>query len=214
MSEHNPEVEAAQENLRVIRQLMERATVYRAISTPVALFGGILAIVVAAVIRWRITVAPTSVTPAFYLGVWFTALALVAGVNTWLIYRGARLRQDPFISPGMRVALLAFAPAFIAGGITGTALAIYEQDLLMCTVLWLIFYGLALLATGNFSPQSISRLGLGILAFGLFAFALTMKSKPSSVNDANQLAATLMGAGFGVLHLAYGISVAFHSRRA
>lgn len=205
------EVEAAQENLRVIRGLMERATVYRTISVPVALAGGTLAIAVSWVLRWLLKTDPMAVTPVLFLSLWFGALAIVAGLNTWLIFRGAQQRKEPFISSGMRVALIAFAPACCAGGLAGTSFAWFENDLLLCSVLWLIFYGLALMATGNFSPQSIGRLGFGFLAFGLIALVMTMLRRPSSINDANLLAATLMGAGFGVLHLAYGLSVYLHS---
>lgn len=35
---------AAEEHLRVIRELMERATVYRAVSAPAALFCGLIAL--------------------------------------------------------------------------------------------------------------------------------------------------------------------------
>ena len=37
--------ELAADHLKIIRSLMERATVYRAISAPAALFGGIIALV-------------------------------------------------------------------------------------------------------------------------------------------------------------------------
>lgn len=208
------EVEAAQENLRVIRSLMEKATVYRAISSPVALAGGVLAIGISAWMRSTLRDSPSTVTPQFFLGLWLGAMALVALLNSWLIARQARARAEPFVSPGMRTALNAFLPPFLAGGVIGTAFVFYEQDLLMCAVVWLTFYGLALLATGNFAPLSIRRLGLGFFAIGLFAFVMVMRQKPSSINDANTLAATLMGAGFGILHLAYGVSVLFHSRQS
>ena len=38
--------EKALDQLKVIRSMMERATVYRALSAPAAIFGGILAVVV------------------------------------------------------------------------------------------------------------------------------------------------------------------------
>lgn len=211
MSDTNNEVEAAKENLRVIRGLMEKATVYRTISAPVALVGGAIAIGIGAWMRDTLSTEPSKITPTLFVAIWMTALALVAGFNAWLISRGAKARNEPFVSSGMRVALRAFAPAFFAGGVTGTAFALYQQDLLMAAVMWLIFYGIALLATGSFAPQSIGRLGFGFLAFGLIAFAMTMHRAPTSINDANVMAATLMGAGFGVLHLAYGASVFFHS---
>ncbi len=212
MTDPTTEVAAAQENLRVIRGLMERATVYRAISSPVGLVGGMLAVIVAAWMRWKITHHPGSVTAEWFLSVWFAALALVIALNTWLIFRGARLRREAFISPGMKVGLQAFAPALLAGGVIGSLLIYYENDLLIGSIMWLTFYGLALLATGGFAPESIRRLGIGFLAFGLIAFFMVMKQRPTSINDANQLAANLMGAGFGVLHIAYGASVALHSR--
>ncbi len=43
----------AEEDLRVIRSLMERATVYRAISAPTALVAGLLSIVAAVAIYWN-----------------------------------------------------------------------------------------------------------------------------------------------------------------
>lgn len=212
MSDSNHEVAAAQENLRVIRGLMERATVYRAISSPVGLVGGSIAVIVAAWMRWKMVHQAGSVTAEWFLCVWFSALAAVIALNSWLIFRGARVRNQPFISAGMKVGLLAFVPALLAGGVIGSLLVYYENDLLICSTMWLTFYGLALLATGGFAPQSIRRLGAGFLAFGLIAFFMVMKQRPTSINDANLLAANLMGAGFGVLHIAYGASVALHSR--
>ena len=44
--------ETAEEHLCAIRALMERSTIYRAISAPVALAGGILGIVAGAVLWW------------------------------------------------------------------------------------------------------------------------------------------------------------------
>ena len=44
--------DAAAEHLRTIRSLMERATVYRAISGPGALLGGVLALGVGGVLLW------------------------------------------------------------------------------------------------------------------------------------------------------------------
>ena len=48
-----PDHTEAEEHLRVIRTLMERATVYRAISAPTAFFGGSIAIALTAFIELR-----------------------------------------------------------------------------------------------------------------------------------------------------------------
>ena len=55
MSDQDP----ASEHLRIIRQLMERATVYRSIAAPVALVGGVVALGLA----WAAVDAPATGAP-------------------------------------------------------------------------------------------------------------------------------------------------------
>jgi hypothetical protein len=45
--------EVAADHLKIIRSLMQRATVYRAISAPAAIFGGIIALVTGGVMAHR-----------------------------------------------------------------------------------------------------------------------------------------------------------------
>ena len=64
---------------------------------------------------------------------------------------------------------------------------------------WVVFYGLALLATGLFAPRSLAILG--------WAFLLTGLSVPAITNQVEDLSTDLpvitMGVTFGLYHLIY-----------
>ena len=108
MNEH----QRAEDHLRVIRALMERATIYRAISAPTALVGGLLALAVAALsARWKAYDSNTA-----FRFEWGTTLFLTLLANTLYIAGEARRRGDPLISPGMKMALRAVLPAMLVGG--------------------------------------------------------------------------------------------------
>src|ERR1700749_1079744 len=101
----------AEEHLRVIRSLMEKATIYRAVSAPTALAGGVLALIAIAP-PVRALVAPLGHDTSFH-GRWLFALFLTLAVNGGLILREARRRGDPLVSPGMRAAFRALIPPFL-----------------------------------------------------------------------------------------------------
>jgi hypothetical protein len=155
----------AEEHLRVIRSLMEKATIYRAVSAPTALAGGIAAVVVAAppvqalFDRW-------CDASSFHIR-WLIALFITLLVNTWLILREARRRRDPLISPGMKAAIRALLPPMFCGGIFFAQFNAVQAPAFLA-----IFYGLGLLATAHFAPRSIMWLGWSFLLVGLAIFTL------------------------------------------
>src|SRR3954465_965028 len=106
----------AEEDLRVIRTLMERATTYRAISVPTALLGGIIALVSSIFIHF--SASPGSplgrqVKPHEFAFIWLSALFVTLIANAFFIWREARASDRPFVSSGMRLALRAIAPTLI-----------------------------------------------------------------------------------------------------
>lgn len=177
---------SAEEHLRIIRSLMERATIYRAISAPAALVGGLLGCLAAAL-------SPRDACIGVFLGVWATVLAIATAVNLYFLARDAERRGAPFLSAGMRMAFLAMAPP-LAAGVVGTFL-LFEPRLV--TLLWIVVYGLALLSTAHFAPRSLVYLGLLFLATGLALGCLATRSVPGM--SAN----LLMALTFGGYHLAY-----------
>ena len=194
----NNERSKAEQDLRVIRSLMERATVYRAISAPAALVAGLLSILAAGAIYRR------PVHGRVFAAVWLVVLVFAVVTNAFFIWREARNDGRPFLSSAMRLALRAIAPNllipaavtvwFFTTGYKGAA----EQELV---VAWIAFYGLALLSTGLFAPRSLVCLG--------WAFLLTALALPALRNAVGDLPANLpniaMGITFGLYHLIYAV---------
>src|ERR1700749_4947678 len=102
----------ASQQLRVIRSLMERATVYRSISAPTALVGGLLSLGGFAPAYYAKHHSEHPLSPNQFLIVWLVILALTCLTNLIFLSRGAALRGEPFFSPGMKCAFMSLAPAF------------------------------------------------------------------------------------------------------
>jgi hypothetical protein len=196
----------AEEDLRVIRTLMERATVYRAISAPTALVGGTLSILSAVLIH--LSDYPEStlgrvIRPREFAFIWIDVLVLTVIANVFFVWREAKSSGRPFISSGMRLALRAIAPNLIVPALFTIwflkvgFLGAVELELV---VIWVVFYGLALLSTALFAPRSLAILG--------WAFLLTGVSVPVIANAAaeglpDDVPNVVMGLTFGLYHLIY-----------
>jgi hypothetical protein len=201
----NHERAKAEEDLRVIRSLMERATVYRAISAPSAVVAGFFSLLAAGGIYWNNKYNRASeniIGGRQFVLIWIAVLVVALVANIFFIWREARRNGRPFFSSGMKLALKAIGPCllipaaftiwFFSTGYLGGA----ELELV---AVWVLFYGLALLSTALFAPRSLIILG--------WAFLLTGLSVPI-VLDANEnfsanLPLAIMAVTFGVYHLIY-----------
>src|SRR5438067_3449151 len=163
----------AEEDLRVIRSLMERATIYRAISAPTALVAGVLSILSAAVLYWNNNVNlifGRPVGPRESAAIWIDVLVLAVLANGFFVWREARNSGRPFVSPAMKLALRAITPnlliplAFTLWFFKRGFLGGQELELV---VIWVVFYGLALISTALFAPRSLAILGWAFLLTGL-----------------------------------------------
>lgn len=201
MSEHSK----AEEDLRVIRTLMERATTYRAISAPTALVGGILSILSSFLIQMvnePDNPLGRTIRPREFAFIWIDVLILTAAVNVFFVWREARNSGRPFISSGMKLALGSIAPNLLVPAIFTIwflrvgYLGAVELELV---AVWVIFYGLALLSTALFAPRSLALLG--------WAFLLTGISVPVVANAVERLSDDVpnlvMGVTFGLYHIIY-----------
>lgn len=199
--------QSAEENLRSIRRLMERATVYRAISAGPALLGGGLSALLGAWFHAR----PDGVTAGSFVTAWLGILAVVGALNTWLLWREARGRGAAFPSPATLHGLRALAPPMLACGFLGLVLALAEDDLVAGTLMWVIGYGLGLLATSSFAPRSIGALGWAFLLSGL-AWYLSVSLRAQTAIDPVREAAKIMAATFGGFHLVYAARTGWWKR--
>lgn len=204
----------AGEDLRVIRTLLDQATTYRAISVSTALLGGIIALVSATFIH--LSSSPGSplqraVRPREFASIWLSALCVTLIANALFLWREARASGRPFVSSGMTLALRAIAPNLIVpalftvwfvrvGYLGGT-----EMQLV---VIWIVFYGLALLSTALFAPRSLIILGWAVLLTGISVPAVANLTEGFSREATN----IVMGLTFGLYHLIYALATWASSR--
>jgi len=195
----------AEEHLRIIRSLMEKATIYRAISAPTALVGGCAGILAAAFFHfsWR----PGDYRQAeshLFLGCWLSALAIAAVGNIHFLRADAQRRGEKFVSAGMRAALWALWPSYL---VAATITILCRNSAEFLPVWWMLLYGLGLLGTQHFAPRSITLLGWAFLIAGLLAmigshWAETYVGREDGILLAGNL---LMGLTFGGFHLIYAV---------
>jgi hypothetical protein len=188
--------EEAVEQLRIIRSVMERATIFRALSGETALIGGAAALAAA----WL-----SETQRGWGWAVWWlVGLALVLAFNAFQIFRMRAARHGPFWSPGLRVAIRGALPSLIAGGFLGLLFVRSGADK-PAACLWILHYGLALLAIREFAPKSMVWLGWAFVVFGVGTLAgvtgvVDLIEKWVAPTNASHL----MAIAFGGFHLIYG----------
>lgn len=177
------------DNLTFIRQAMERAGSFTAVSGT-----GIVIIGVIAVIAGLIADRQAAVNAWF--AVWIAAAVAAVVIELTLTARKARALGLPIDSgPGRKFAL-AFTPTLVAGAImTAAVTTAAPRDLLVG--MWLLLYGAGVTAGGALSVPVVPVMGASFMAAGGIALLL-----PAS--QANWM----MVAGFGLLHIVFGFFIA------
>ena len=179
----------AAENLRFIRETMERSAAFTAVPG----VGGVLMGALALVAAW---VASRQASDAAWLLTWLTCAVLAVVVGGAALLLKARATGHSLIKgPGRRFAL-SFAPPVTVGAALTAALQSHGETSLLPGV-WLLCYGAAVVTGGAFSVRVIPATGVLFMALGGFSFIL-----PATWGDA------LMAAGFGGLHIVSGCIVA------
>lgn len=208
------QTQAALEHLRVIRSLMEKAHIYRAVSAPAALLGGVLSIGLSAwpVVHAAQTHGEAAFSNSTFLLLWHGILAACTVLNVMLLAREAKDRGQSLISEGMKMALRAVSPPLIVGGTLTLGLVVWLHNLTLGALIWALCYGLALLATSSFAPKSLIRLGWAFVVTGLLLFiAWAANDGVRNLRADLGPASLVMALTFGLLHLVYAIAV-FASR--
>jgi hypothetical protein len=177
------------DNLTFIRQAMERAGSFTAVSGT-----GIVAIGVLALIAGFVASRQAGVNA--WLGVWLGAAAAAVVIELTLTARKARALGLPIDSgPGRKFAL-AFTPAMLAGAILTAALTpAAPRDLLVG--MWLLLYGAGVTAGGALSVPVVPVMGASFMVAGGVALLLPVAA-----------ANWMMVAGFGMLHIVFGFFIA------
>lgn len=190
------DVTVAEAHLKVIRSLMERATVYRAISSATAAVGGLASLAAAAYLLTR-----SIPDPREFLVVWIAVLLVTCAANAYFITLGAEKRREPVFSRGMKTTLIGAVPCLASGGLL-TAVLFKTCGVAWCSAFWMLFYGLALLSSFHFAPRSVFWLGVSFLVAGWIVLLLLFWNVIQG--DFPSFAGSkLMAASFGLFHLIY-----------
>jgi hypothetical protein len=179
----------ALDNLRFIRDTMERAGTFTAISGWGIAAVGVVAMVAALVARARPTVE-------WRIGTWLTTAVVCIALSLAATARKARRTELSMVSGPAQKLALAFSPAMVVGALLTAALLRMGANELLPGV-WLLLYGTAVVTGGAFSVRIIPVMGVCFMTLGAAALFA-----PPEIGE------WLMVAGFGVAHVVFGIQIA------
>jgi hypothetical protein len=175
----------AMDNLRYIRETMERATSFTGISGRGEMAIGVTALLAS-------LLAAQQPTFNSWLAVWLAEGLISVLIAGWSMDRKARAIQMPLVSGPGRKAVFSLFPPIIAGGLL-TIVLVRAGLTSAIPGVWLLLYGTGVITGGMFSVRAVPAMGLCFMCLG----ALALFSPPGFAN-------WLMAAGFGGLHLVFG----------
>jgi hypothetical protein len=182
----------AMDNLRFIRETMEGAAVFTAVSGIGEVVVGITAFAAA----WLAARAANAGSPERWLDVWLVeALLAVVILGVAIARKARRIQADLFARPVRRFALGLFPPLIAGALLTPTLAAAGAYSVL--PGVWLLLYGTGVVTGGAFSVRIVPVMGLAFMALGTAALIA-----PASWG------AGFLAAGFGGAHVLFGLVIA------
>ena len=185
--EHVALHERAADNLRFIRETMERATSFTGVSG----LGYVAAGVTAVGAAW---LASVQSSPEMWLLVWIAELVVAAALALGFTTRKAKSQGGSLWSHTGRKLIFAFSPPMAVGALLTVSLYLSGGFGLLPGV-WLALYGAGVMTGGAYSVRVVPIMGAAFMA--LSAVAL-LTSLPGDL---------ALGLGFGGLHILFGIIV-------
>jgi len=184
-----PLEDRAADNLRFIRETMERAGSFTAVPGWGGTAIGFSALAAAAL-------ASHQPTAARWIFIWLVeaGLAMVLAVLT-VAQKAHAARMPLFSGPGRKFAL-SFAPPMVVGALL-TAALYRDGDLRLLPGMWLLLYGTAVVSGGSFSVRVVPMMGVCFIALGAAALV-----SPASWGNGYMIA------GFGGLQILFGLIIA------
>lgn len=177
------------DNLRFIRETMERSAVFTAVPGWGAVAIGVAALVAA----W---IASGQTSPERWLTTWLvTAFVAVLIVAATTAHKLQGVEKSQFFRP-LRNFAFGLTPPMLAGAVL--TLALYRMGMPEALAgTWLLTYGSGIVTGGSFSVRVVPLMGLCFMGLGGVALF-----SPSGWQDA------WLAAGFGLLHIVFGLIIA------
>lgn len=179
----------ALDHLAYIRETMEGAACFTAVSGVGEMAVGATALLAAAI-------AARQARPGGWLSTWLAealvAFVLTVGSSWW---KARQVDESLVSAPGRRFLLSLFPPLLVGALLTAV---LYQAGLVAALPgVWLLLYGTGIVTGGAFSVRIVPVMGLAFMAIGALALFA-----PAAWGDA------LLAAGFGGLHLLFGAIIA------
>ncbi len=177
------------DNLRFIRETMERATSFTAVSGWGQVVTGVTALIAAGV-------ASRQAVPERWLMLWLGEAVLSFAIAAVAMARKARAAHLSLLSgPGRKFAL-SFSPPIAVGGLLTVILF---QGRLVSAIpgMWLLLFGTGVVTGGAFSVKIVPAMGVVFMLLGSAALF-----SPAAWGN------LYMAVGFGVLNILFGILIA------
>ena len=194
MTAPRPIHDKALDNLEFIRSTMERAGSFTAVSGWGMVLIGLAAVVLAN--HAGTVTQPSAAAQSHWLGTWLLAAALGVGIGVTSMVLKARRAGEAMTQGPARKFGLSVLPPFFVGALLTYVLWNAKQIHLLPAV-WLLCYGAGVMTGGAFSLRVVPVMGLCFLALGTIALFA-----PGSWG------AWLLAAGFGGLHILFGLIIA------
>ena len=177
------------DDLKFIRQTMEAAATFTAVSGWGTVCIGLTALGATALSAMTDSVAR-------WVFIWLSEAALSVGISVFAMARKARAAGIPLWSEPARKMVFSFAPPLAVGALL--TLLCYERGLIpLLPGLWMLLYGVGVIAAGTFSVRIVPVMGLAFMLLGTVTLFAPLP-----------WARFLMAAGFGGLHLLFGLLIA------
>ncbi len=185
-----PEMQArAMDNLRFIRETMEAAGTFTAVSGWGQVVIGLTAIFAA-------LLASAQTAPLEWVLVWAGEAILALVISVWFMYNKARTASLPLLTGSARKLLFSFTPVAAVGMLV--TFAFMKRGMIpLLPGMWMLLYGTAVVAAGAFSVRIVPVMGAAFILTGAVALFA-----PATWSTA------LMIAGFGALHIVFGFVIA------
>jgi hypothetical protein len=178
----------AADNLRFIRDTMERAASFTAVPG----WGGV-AIGVTALLAGCLAAGKA---PRLQFIIWVLEAAVATVISVLTVRAKSKKVSQSLQSRPARRALLSFVPPLLAGAVL-TAVLVQAGSYMALPGLWLLLYGAAVVTGGAFSVRIVPVMGLCFMAVGAVSLLA-----PSAWGN------WFLMLGFGGLHILFGTIIA------
>jgi hypothetical protein len=179
----------AMDNLKFIRETMERSTSFTAVPGYGGAFMGLTALAAA-------YIAHNQPIKRDALAVWLVEALLAFAIGLFAMWQKSKVANTPLTSAPAKKFAMSFLPPLTAGVVITLGLWRFGHFEAMIPA-WILLYGTAIVCGGAFSVKAVPIMGWCFVALGTIAFFI----------DARH-ANLMMAASFGLLHVVFGLIIA------